>query len=315
MTTSAAAMKKSAGELPQRLGEAVARPHTRDGGLSLRALWALYVLTLRQHVHGRRWMVSAALFLLPAGLAVFVRLTSPDVPPRGMEFMFAFMFIPQALLPLVALLYASGVVQDEQEEQTITYLLVRPIPKWAMYVVKLAAAVTTTVLLTGLFTGLTYAAIYTGGATASAGEAHDVAVRSLKAVGIHALAVAAYCGAFGLISLLTRRVLIVGILYAVIVEGFLANLPLSVRLITVIYYARMIAYRSMGFVVETPGFGKHDLAAQLWGLDVRMDPLLLEHPTIGGSVMVLVGATVGCAVIGAFLCARREFHVKTPGKE
>src|SRR5437660_9251213 len=77
-------------------------------------LWTLYVLTLRQHLRGKRWMVLAALFLLPAALAVVLRATAPDVPAIGLEFIFAFMLIPQALLPLVALLYASGIVQDEQ---------------------------------------------------------------------------------------------------------------------------------------------------------------------------------------------------------
>src|SRR6478672_9306962 len=69
------------------------------------AVWALYVLTLRQYLHGRRWM-------LPAGLALFVRATAPDAPPVAVEFIFAFMFIPQGLLPLVGLLYASGLIQD-----------------------------------------------------------------------------------------------------------------------------------------------------------------------------------------------------------
>ena len=71
-----------------------------------------------------------------------------------------FMFIPQALLPLVALVYASGILQDEQEGQTITYLLIRPIPKWALYIVKLLATITMAILLTAVFTALTYAAIY-----------------------------------------------------------------------------------------------------------------------------------------------------------
>ncbi len=34
----------------------------------LTSLWALYMLTLRQHLHGKRWMVMAGLFLLSAGL-------------------------------------------------------------------------------------------------------------------------------------------------------------------------------------------------------------------------------------------------------
>ena len=52
-------------------------------------------LTLRQHLHGKRWMVMGVLFLLPAGLAVIARATAPDVPSVGLEFLLAFMFIPQ----------------------------------------------------------------------------------------------------------------------------------------------------------------------------------------------------------------------------
>jgi ABC-2 type transport system permease protein len=275
------------------------------------ALWSLYVLTLRQHLHGRRWMILAVLFLLPAGLAVFVRATAPDVPPVGMEFMFAFMFIPQGLLPLIALLYASGMIQDEQEEQTLTYLLIRPIPKWALYGVKWLATLTTATLLTALLTALTYIAIYAG----STGKGPiDVPMRCLKAASVHSLAVAAYCSLFGVMSLFTRRMLVMGIVYTAFFEGLLANLPLSIRLVTVIYYARIIAYRTIGFVVPLPRGMSEDIAAQVWRLDVANDPTLAEHPTLRGCVTVLICASLACTLIAAVLCARREFHVKTPEK-
>ena len=156
--------------------------------------------------------------------------------------------IPQALLPLVALLYASGIIQDEQEEQTITYLLVRPIPKWLMYCVKMAATWTTTVILVIALTVLTFAAIYVG----SGADLAEASLRCLKAAAILSLAAIAYCSIFGVISLLTKRTLIVGILYTAVVEGLLANLPLSLRWGTVIYYTRMMAYRTMDFVVTWP---------------------------------------------------------------
>jgi hypothetical protein len=103
-------------------------------------------------------------------------------------------------------------------------------------------------------------------------------------------------------------------MYAVIFEGLMANLPLSVRLITVLYYARMIAYRTMGFVIQFPRGGRHDIAAQVWGLDVRNDPQLLEHPQVGTCVMILLGTCVVFTALGALICWRKEFHVKTPEK-
>src|SRR5581483_7889528 len=111
-----------------RPADIVARVQARSG-FDLRALWTLYTLTLRQHMRGKRWIVMTLLFLIPAGLAILARVTNPDAPMIFIEFTLAFMFIPQALLPLIALLYSSGVIQDELEEQTITYLLIRPIPR------------------------------------------------------------------------------------------------------------------------------------------------------------------------------------------
>jgi ABC-2 type transport system permease protein len=279
----------------------------KRGGINLASLWTLYALTFRQHMHGRRWMVMGILFLLPAGLAVLIRSTASQAPMIGIEFLLAFMFIPQALLPLIALVYASGIIQDEQEEQTLTYLLIRPIPRWAIYLVKLMATLTTTVLLTSVFTVLTYIAVYAG----SDADFSVVVKRCAKTVAIHDLSVVAYCCLFGLIGLYTKRALIAGILYAAVIEGLLANLPFSVRLVTVIYYARIMAYRSMSFVVENHGH-KHDMAAIPWQLDVRKDPDLLEHPQMATCVTVLLVASLVFTAFGALICARREFHVKTP---
>jgi ABC-2 type transport system permease protein len=279
-----------------------------SNGSYLASLEALYVLTLRQHLHGKRWLVLGALFLLPALLVGVVRATAPDVQPGILEFLFVFMFIPQALLPLVALLYGSGIVQDEQEEQTLTYLLIRPIPRWAIYVVKVLATVTTTAVLTAVFTALTYAAIYAG--AEAAGE--NVPLRCAKAVGVHALTVVAYCCLFGVMSLFTKRTLVLGFLYSAFFEGFLANLPFSVRLLSIIYYGRLTAYRSMEFKVTDPGGRKVDMAAQAWQLDVTADPSLLEHPSLRTCLTVFLCVSVLCTALGAYLCSRREFHVKTP---
>lgn len=278
------------------------------GGGRLTALGALYVFTLRQHLHGKRWLVLGTLFLTPALLAALVRATAPDVPAIILEFLFVFLLIPQALLPLVALLYGSGIVQDEQEEQTFTYLLVRPLSKWAIYVVKVLATLTTTVALTAVFTLLTYAVIYVG---ASTGEENSP-LRCVKAVCIHSLTIVAYCCLFGVMSLLTKRTLVLGFLYAAFFEGFLANLPFSIRLLAIIYYARIIAYRSMAFLVTTPQGHQFDLAAQAWQLDVKTDPALLGHPSLESCLTVLGAVSLLCTALGAYLCSRREFHVKTP---
>lgn len=272
------------------------------------ALWTLYTLTLRQYLHGKRWMVMIALFLLPVGLAITVRVHARHPSSVLLEFLAGFMFVPQAILPIIALLYASGMIQDEQEEQTITYLLVRPIPKWAIYCMKLFATWTIAVILTIVLTVLTYAAIYVGAGSPAA----EVVLRCTKAAMVHSLAVIAYCSLFGLISLITRRTLVVGIVYAAVVEGLFANLPFGIRLATVIYYTRLISYRMMDFIVTLPRGGNDNIAANVWQFDVERDPKLLEHPSTAVCLSVLVIGSLVCTIVAAWLCSQREFHVKVP---
>lgn len=256
-------------------------------------------------------MVMAALFLLPVGLAVLVRMTATNVPLVALEFMLVMMFVPQALLPLVALLYGSGVIQDEQEEQTITYLLVRPIPKWAIYTTKLLAAMTTTSLLVSLFLAITFAAVYIG-----TDETWTyVAKRWLIVAAVQSLAVVTYCSVFGLFSLLTKRILVAGVLYTAIVEVLFANLPFGIRLATVLYYMRLIVYHSMSYQFTRSDGRERDIADRVWQLDVRNDPELLLHPGWGQSIATLVIASLVCTAIASWLCTQREFHVKTPEKD
>jgi ABC-2 type transport system permease protein len=274
------------------------------------AWWTLYWLTLRQHLHGKRWMAVALAFILPAGLAILIR-SANEVPPRFLEFGLIWVLIPQALLPLVSLLYASGIVQDEQEEQTITYLLTRPTPKWLIYLIKLAATWTTTVVLVFALTALTSVAIY----AATDADIGEMTLRSLTTAAILSLAAITYCSIFGLMSLITKRTLIAGVLYTAVVEGLLANLPLSVRWGTVLYHVRIIAYRTLDFTASWPGGRQEDPASGAWSLNADTDPTLAEHPTLRTSILILIGTSIVCAALAGWLCSQREFHVKTPEKE
>jgi ABC-2 type transport system permease protein len=263
-------------DLPITVAPAASAASPSPGMHWLGACWTLYTLTLRQHLHGKRWLVMLTLFLLPSLMALLIRATAPHLHLRGIEFMLVMLFTPQALLPLAALLYASGIMQDEQEEQTITYLLIRPLPKFWIYTVKLLSAMTTTAALVAVALAVAYGTIY----FRSDVPWSEVAGRWLRASLIQGLAVMTYCSVFGLLSLLTRRILVVGVLYTAIVEGLFANFPFGIRLGTVVYYMRVIVYRTMSYQFVNHRGKDRDIAANVWQFDVKTDPQLLEHPTL-----------------------------------
>src|SRR5262249_3131296 len=131
------------------------------------------------------------------------------------------------------LLYAAGMITDEVEDQTLTYLLLRPLPRWALYVTKFAATVVVTAALTGIFTTLALIVIYWNTAQL---WGDILPVRALQITGLFALTQLSYCSLFGVLSLLTRRALLAGLVYIVAIEGLLANFRSITQRLTVMYY-------------------------------------------------------------------------------
>jgi ABC-2 type transport system permease protein len=262
------------------------------GGFDLTALGALFVLTLRQHLRGRRLVVLSLLFLLPSVLAAVVRLTPHPPSPEELEFAFVFNLIPHALATLTALLYAGGMIQDEVEEQTLTYLLLRPLPRWALYLTKLVVTVLVTAVLTAIFTTLALAVIYWG----TDNLWGDVLPqRALRIAALLALTLAAYCSLFGAISLFMRRAMIAGLVYIVVFEGLLATFASVAQLLTVMHYFRVLSVRWL------------DPAGSVdWALDLE------TAPSAERCVMTLLAASAVFAVLGAAMMTRKEFRMKTP---
>jgi ABC-2 type transport system permease protein len=261
-------------------------------GFDLGALIALFVLTVRQHLHGRRLLVLSILFLVPSVLALLTQLNPRPPDAEHLEFAFIFNLIPHALATLTALLYAAGMIQDEVEEQTLTYLLLRPLPRWALYIVKFMATVLVTTVLTAIFTTLTFAVIYW-----QAPELWDEVLpdRAFKTAGVLALAQLGYCAFFGALGLWTRRALFVGLAYIIVFEGLLANFDTVARMLTVMYYFRVLSLRWL----DPP-----DGAS--WGLHLDLVPSATQ------CVLTLVVGSVVLVILGAVMMMRREFRMKTP---
>jgi len=270
----------------------------RSRSYELAAMAALFRLTIRQHTHGRRMIVLGLLYALPCGLAILLRSLPRPAPLDALEFGLIFNLLPHALAPLTALLYSAGIVQDEIEEQTLTYILMRSVPRWAIYAVKLVATCCVTIVLVSTATTALYAAIYVG----TPDFARDIMTGRLpRMLGIMALAQIGYCSIFGFIGLIARRSLIVGLVFIVLVEGVLANLDFILRAFTIVHYVRTLVVRWLDLPVDTLTRMLRD-----WSLD------MVTLPTTQQAVQRLVLTGVLGTALAAWWFARREFRVKTP---
>jgi ABC-2 type transport system permease protein len=259
--------------------------------LEFSALATLFLLTLRQQIRGRRLLVLAFLYLLPLGLVILVRSVESHTRASDLEMGILFMLIPHTLVPLTALLYGTGMIHDEIEDQTLTYLLVRPLPKWGIYLTKLLAIMLLTMVIAAFFTTLTYVAVYWGEPEL---WGDIVPKRALQVSGITCLALVAYCSVFGCLSFITRWPLVVGIGYIALFEGLLANIDFAVRRLTVTYYFRVLV--------------------QEW-TDQRVPPWRLnpaDIPKTTTCVWILLGVSLIATMLAMMIFTTREFRVKTP---
>jgi ABC-2 type transport system permease protein len=263
---------------------------------SLRALAALLVLSLRQQIRGWRLIVLGVLFLLPAALVVANVLTVRHSPAADeLDTWFVYTLLANALAPLAALLCAAGVVRDEVEQQTLTYLLLRPLPRSALYAIKLLAAMIVAALLTIFFAVLTLVVIDRLAGKPGGPLPLD---KALHAALIFSVTQTAYCGLFGLLGLLMRRSLVIGVAYIILFEGALAAFNTLARKLTVMYYFRVLVLRWL-----------KPAEAKTWEID------LTTAPSAKSCVLTLLIAALVFTAIGSLVLCSHEFRMKTPEGE
>lgn len=202
---------------------------------------ALFALTLRQIVGGKRLLILTAFLSLPLLLVLMIlgvgRMPGSEAERDLILGVLLYALYPQSLVILATLLYGSGLLSAEIEARTLVYLLSRPLPRWKLLAVKYAATV---LVLAGLcLASLTATAAVAG----FPGGGRTFLALAVSVV----LACLAYTGIFGLIGLLApRRAVPVGLIYAGVLEIALSFVPAFVNQLSVSHYLRSLAYPLSG---------------------------------------------------------------------
>ncbi len=190
-------------------------------------------LTLRQLLGQKRVLFLAAVGLLPLLAAIIYRAADSDT--LAAEFtaqVVLYGFVVTGVLPLTAVLLATAAIGNEIEDGTIVYLLAKPAERWRIVAGKLLAAWgATAVVVLG--------SALVSGAVALAGEG-DWRILGGFLVALVAGSLA-YSSLFVLLSLVTSRALIAGLVYAFIWEGVITNFAPGVQRFSIREYTASIA--------------------------------------------------------------------------
>lgn len=204
----------------------------------------VFTLTVRQFAGGKAVRVVAALACIPT-LFALIYLINPDVDEPG-HFVMNAMFrgvVAATLLPITVLILATGALGNEIEDNTLPYLILKPISRLRIVIEKFlgVVAVAGPLILAGL--ALTFLLAFRG-------QAGD----NLRMLGAIAAATGAgivtYAALFLLVSLFISRALLAGIIYSLVWESLLGRFLPGLRLISIRHFVESIAVR----VLDDPSY-------------------------------------------------------------
>jgi ABC-2 type transport system permease protein len=176
----------------------------------MRAAVAITRTTLRQLLGGKRLIALGLLALLPA--TVMVLITRTSTPGHAFQVFhgppLAILFL--VLLPIVSLVFGASALGDERRDQTLSFLLLRPIARATLAGSKLLAAWIASFLLVGA--GAAASSIILG---LRSGDWSPLGPMLLAA----AVATLAYTSVFLVLGYLTGRAVLIGLAYVFIWES------------------------------------------------------------------------------------------------
>jgi ABC-2 type transport system permease protein len=188
----------------------------------------IFGLTLRQLVFRRSTLLLLGLAAIPVLVAVVFRLGNDSEDPEEFSIrVLGVLLILTTVLPLTALMFGTSVLGDELEDGTAVYLLTKPLERWRILLPKVAAAW----LLTW---SLALGSLAVSTLVVAGGDAGDVIVGFGAAAGVGALA---YICVFVLLSVVTTRALVAGLVFVFIWEGAVTGIFEGVRYLSIRHYA------------------------------------------------------------------------------
>ena len=193
------------------------------------------LLTLSMKQLGGRWRVALTILLalLPIALAVIVVIAESDDESFHSDFINILLdgLLVGGILPIVTMAMSTAAFGNELEDKTLSYVVLKPIPRWHIAVPKLLASI----VIAGPLI------IASGAIAAWIGLGSDPRISA--AVGLALFAgVTTYASIFTWAGLMTTRALAFAIIYVFLWEGLISSFINGVDYLSVRGYTLAIMH-------------------------------------------------------------------------
>ncbi len=258
----------------------------------------IFDLSLGQMLWSRRTVFMALVVGGPVLIAVILAIVDA-VGSGGMQVngvrlqggaifgMMIWIFYLRFTVPVLAVFYGTGLIADEVDDKTITYLFTRPIPKGAVLMGKyLAYLACTTMVVLPSVTIVYLLVVPRGGSLA---ESFPSLVKDL---GILFLGLAVYGALFACIGAWLKRSVLTGLVFVFGWEPVILVVPGYLKKFTVAYYLQALV--------------PHAMPADSSAVSI-LTSLFRDAPTFGTAVVMLSMLLAVFLTLAARLVDRREY--------
>jgi len=205
------------------------------------ALTLSYRVVLRQLTSRGRLIALTALALVATVAGIALGQADADLE-AGVRLISGLGFA--VIIPVVSLVFGGAAIGDLRDDKTLVYLWLRPMDRWPIVVGAFAAAVTLTAPIT---------LVPVVAAAALAGSGGGLVAATIIA-GL--VAVVSYCAIFTMLGVALRRVIVWGLAYILIWEGFIALGGAGVARFAIRKYTRSIIVDRTGIDLDLADFSQ-----------------------------------------------------------
>jgi ABC-2 type transport system permease protein len=245
----------------------------------------LYKTTLLEFLRPKRILIWVLISLLLAG-ASFLYMHFDSSAMQSETYGRVSDYFVYRLIPLVAAVYSIAVVSQEVSQRTIVYLVTRPIPRWILYLARVAASVTATAIVSIIAIFAVSSAINGINHVFTPGVAGDL-------IGV-TIGACAYVSFFTLLSLWINKAMVAILLYAFGLETMAANMPGDMGLLSIKNYLTIIA--------DKPPLNTGNKLT-----DIVASQSALAEMSKGTALPIMVIVTVVCLTVGAWWFSKYEY--------
>ena len=211
---------------------------------------ALFVFTIRQMLLSRKICLSLLVLSGPCALLLLVRNLAPASEEHIQSLWQKYHAVVQFLLftgliPLVCMIYGTALVGAEVENRTFTYLITRRMRRGTVLLVRFVATALVLAVLCDLALVGAHLCVFAGRdfdlltatdpAWATWHPGHELGHYLLSIP----VAVLGFLAVFTLIGLLVARPLAYSVLYYIIIELVLSNIPVRARVYSLLHHLRV----------------------------------------------------------------------------